>query len=312
MNTVFPQCVVDAFQKCPNVQHVEVQTEWRSYDQPITAKLESLLPVFQSSGFAARRLSTLLLRPSCPVQDDRGLDHQNFLLRLFEALGNARNPVPHVTLGRGCVTPMAGLESAEARRLPLRNCFQYLTTLTLWVSTSFPTDSPFLVGCFAPALKKARNLMHLQVGASNTTKYEHYDTYRLELFALLQDCVFPRLVTLALTGMIASVQELLTLFKNHKNLESLSLTALDLRVYPTAMLDATAVGTKDLMSLLWNTRRLMDLTELIIEPPWRLQLHQHEWAPIDADFAGFKQRFEQFVLDRGPVDLAAFQGVTNF
>ncbi len=66
IHTSLPRFVTDAFTKCVNVRQVEVQTEWQAYEQPIDDRLESLLPIFPSSGAVARQYHHLLLRPTPP------------------------------------------------------------------------------------------------------------------------------------------------------------------------------------------------------------------------------------------------------
>ncbi|KAI4267004.1 MAG: hypothetical protein L6R38_008447 [Xanthoria sp. 2 TBL-2021] len=269
IDTSLPQCVAVAFTKCVNVQQMEVQTEWQVYHQPIDDTLESLLPRFLSSGFVARRYNPLFLRPSLPMQESPS--HEQLLSQLFEST----NRVTQFKLGKGFVIPMDGLDSAKSP------CFQHLTNLTLWTSTSFPATAPFLVDCLAPALRNARKLKHLQLGACNSTKYEHRNTYRLRLFPLLQGCVWPDLVTLKLTGIAASVKEFLTLFKSHKGLTSLFLTSMDIIVddpRASGREEYVAKMNRDLVHLVWNMRRLMSLTEFSIEPPFRMHTDVYEWG----------------------------------
>ncbi|KAI4229964.1 MAG: hypothetical protein L6R36_000473 [Xanthoria steineri] len=267
VDTILPQCVVVAFAKCVNVQQMEVQTEWQVYYQPLDHNLESLVPRFLSAGFVARHCNPLFLRPSHPMEGSPG--HKQLLLQLFEST----NRVTQLKLGKGFVIPMDGLDTAKSP------CFQHLTNLTLWISTSFPT-APFLVDCLAPALRNARKLKHLHLGASNTTKYDYRSTYRLWIFPLLQGCVWPNLVTLGLTGMGGSVKEFSTFFKNHKGLTSLFLTSINILVddpLTSGPEERHTQAAEELNHLAWNIR-LMSLTEFTIEPPFRMQFDEDEWG----------------------------------
>ncbi|KAL8776836.1 MAG: hypothetical protein Q9213_008116 [Squamulea squamosa] len=296
INKSLPRCVADVFRKCVNIQHVEVQTEWQPHVQPINDRLESILPHFPSSGRVARYYPRLLLRPSHPVRG--GVVHQQFLLQLFDTLAGYAHQVRHVTLGKGFVIPMEGLHTVGAPGLPghVADSFGRLTTLTLWLPSFSIPEALSVVDYLGPALKNARNLKHLQVGASNITKYEHFDTYRLSIFPLFKDCVLPDLVTLGLDGMVGSAKELLTFFEGHKRLKSLSLTSIDLRVHaPYAGENTAAQISEDLMYLFSNIRCIMSLTKFSIEPPFRTQTNEHEWGPIE-DFVGFKSMWEKLVL----------------
>ncbi|KAL8774790.1 MAG: hypothetical protein Q9209_000729 [Squamulea sp. 1 TL-2023] len=299
ISTSLLRYMADIFMKCVNMQHVEVQTEWQPYVQRINDRLESILPRFPSSGRVARYYPQLLLRPSHPVRGD--VSHRQFLLQLFNMLVGYVQKVRHVKLGKGFIIPMKGLGTVGAPGLPdhVAECFGRLTTLTLWLPSSPFPGALLLVDYLVPALKNARNLKHLRVGASNITKYGHFYTYRLGLFPLFHGCVFPDLVALGLTGMVGSVEEFSTLFERHKRLKSLSLTSMDLRVYaPYAGGNTAAQTSEDSMRLFSNIRCLMSLTKFSIEPPFRTQTDEHEWGPIE-DFVGFKSMWEKLVLHSG-------------
>ncbi|KAL8903931.1 MAG: hypothetical protein Q9171_007225 [Xanthocarpia ochracea] len=297
IDTLLPRCVTDAFTECVNVRQVEVQTEWQAYQQPIDDNLESLLPIFPSSGAAARHYHPLLLRPNPPVQDD--FSHRQFLLRLFDAIGCANNQVTHIKFGKGFIAPMSGLETVDTLPHNIANSFQHLTSLTLWMSTYRLGSAHFLADCLGPALRNVANLKHLEIGACNTTKYEHIDMYRLRLFPLLQGCVWPELRTLVLKGMVGSVKEFLTLFKSHKDLRSLCLSSITIRVGsqpPSTCKDGRAMISEDLMHLFWNMGRLMSLTELSIKFPFKTQTDKTEWGPSVREFLAFKRVWENFIL----------------
>ncbi|KAL8670764.1 MAG: hypothetical protein Q9168_004706 [Polycauliona sp. 1 TL-2023] len=291
IGTSLPLCMSVAFTKCVNVQRLEVQTEWLAYDRPLDDTLESILPRFSSSGALARRYNPLLLLPVPRPQASTG--HQQVISQLLEKV----KQVDHLKLGKGFVMLMNQLDTVTLLR------FQHLTSLTLWIPTKLPSDEPSLVNRLTPLLRAAHNLRQLHVGANNTTKYEHADTWRRPLLPLLQGCVWPRLVSLKLTGIVATARELLTLLKNHKDLESLSLTSMDIRVQCAHGMGSEVITTRiseDLVHLFWNTRRLMNLTSLSLEPPFRTQIN--ESMSIIEDFGDFKEKWEAFVLDPGPLD----------
>lgn len=265
VDTTLPQCVAVAFAKCVNVQQMEVQTEWQVYHQPIDDTLGSLLPRFLSSGSVARHYQPLFLRPSHPMQGSPG--HKRLLLQLF----GSTNRVTQLKLGKGFVIPMGGLDTAKSP------CFQHLTNLTLWICTSFSTTVPFLVNRLAPALRNAHKLKHLQLGASNCTKYAYRSTYRLRLFPLLQGCAWPDLVSLKLAGMGGSVKEFSTFFKSHKGLTSLSLASINIVVDDslTSGSEGRRAQAAEESKRFAGTMHLMSLTEFAIEPPFRMQFNEH-------------------------------------
>lgn len=287
------RCVAMALSKCFNVQELEVQTEWLPYDRPVDTTLESLLPRFSSSGIVARHHNPLLLRPMPPKEDDHS--HRQFLLQLFEAVGK----VTTFKVGKGAVTLSDQLDTLE----PLG--FQHLANLIVWIPAMFSPDVPIPVNRLTLALQNARTLKRLNIGCSNTTSFEHVDMFRLRLLPLLQGCLWPQLVSLRLYGMVASARDLSSLFEGHKGIKSLSLGSMDLCV-PSPLADGVEVCeakiSRDLAHLFWNMRRLMNLTEFSLEPPFRAQISRLLWRPIGEDFAGFKAKWEGFVLDRGPLN----------
>ena len=305
IDTSLPRCMTDAFTKCVNVREVEVQTEWQAYEQPIDDRLESLSPIFPSSGAVARHYHPLLLRPTRPVQGD--FSHKQFLLRLFEKIGCAQNQIVHIKLGKGFIIPMDGLDIVDTLPRNIANSFLHLTSLTLWMSTYPLRTARYLADCVEAALKNVPKLKHLAIGAYNTTKYEHMDMYRLRLFPLFQGCVWPELRTLALTGMVGSGKEFLSLFKSHRGLRSLCLSSITIRVdshSPCTSKDGTASISKDLMHLFRNMGRLMkNLTELSIEFPFKTQSDKKEWGPPARDFLAFKSMWEYFILHPDLLDL---------
>ncbi|KAL8862830.1 MAG: hypothetical protein Q9178_000772 [Gyalolechia marmorata] len=306
IDTSLPRCVTDAFMKCVNVQQVEVQTEWQAYEQPIDDRLESLLPIFPSSGAVARHYRPLLLRPIRPVHGDPS--HKQFLLRLFDKIGCAQNQIVRIKLGKGFIIPMDGLDTVDTLPRNVANSFQHLASLTLWMSTYHFKTARYLVDWLGPALKNVPKLKHLEIGACNSTKYKSIDLYRLRLIPLLQGCVWPELRTLALTGMVGSVKEFLALFKSHKGLRSLCLSSITIRVdshSPCTSKDGTASISKDLMHLFRNMGRLMNnLCELSIEFPFKTESDmKEEWGPPAKDFLGFKSMWEYFILHPDLMDL---------
>ncbi|KAL8995106.1 MAG: hypothetical protein Q9169_005089 [Polycauliona sp. 2 TL-2023] len=293
IDTSLPRCMTIAFNKCVNIQQLEVQTEWLPYDQPLNSTLESLLPRFASSGRVARQFNPLLLRPVPLVQDNGSRKH--ILFHLLEAV----NRVNHLKLGKGFIMLADQLTSIKLL------CFQHLTSLTLWIPTKLPTDVPILVSRLTPVLRATLNLKHLHVAASNMTRFEYADHYRHPLFPLLQGCVWPRLSSLELEGMVASTRDLLTLLKRHKHVKYLSLISMDIRSdYPHTIgyETSTAQISEDLVHLFWNMRRLMSLKVLSLGPSFRIQAGETRWRPIAEDFAAFKKKWEAFVLDHGPLD----------
>ncbi|KAL8654875.1 MAG: hypothetical protein Q9226_003265 [Calogaya cf. arnoldii] len=270
---ILPQCVAVAFTNCVNVQHVEVQTEWQAYDRPIDDTLMSLLPCFSSSGSVARHYNPLLLRPSLPTRDSPC--QEQFLLQLLESASQ----ITKLKVGKGFIGPRHGLEIVGRALF-----FQHLTNLDLWTSSANPP--PFFVDYLASALQNARNLQRLHIGACNTSRFEHYDMNRLGIFPLLQDCIWPRLVTLRLTGVVASGEDFLTLFKSHKGLKSLTLTSIDLRLYLDPAIVDKELHSKveeTMTALSWNMRRLMSLTEISFETGFRVQIGEYTWVPVDIE-----------------------------
>ncbi|KAL8896500.1 MAG: hypothetical protein Q9192_003063 [Flavoplaca navasiana] len=287
------RCVARALSKCVKVQELEVQTEWLPYDRPVDATLESLLPRFSSSGIVARHHNPLLLRPMPPKEDD--CSHRRFLLQLFEAVDKVTN----LKLGKGAVTLPDQLDALE----PLG--FKHLANLTLWIPGTFSPNLSTPVNRLTPALQNARTLKQLNVGCSNTTSFEHVNMFRLRLLPLLQGCLWPQLVSLKLSGMVASASDLSSLFEGHKGIKSLSMGSMDLCV-PSPPTDGVEVCeakiSRDVAHLFWNMRRLMNLAELSLEPPFRAQISRFAWRPIGEDFAGFKAKWEGFVLHHDPLN----------
>ncbi|KAL8872716.1 MAG: hypothetical protein Q9198_007161 [Flavoplaca austrocitrina] len=287
------RCVAMALSKCVKVQELEVQTEWLPYDRPVGATLESLLPRFSSSGMVARHHNPLLLRPMPPKEDE--LSHWRFLLQLF----NAVDKVTTLKLGKGVVTVQDQLDTLE----PLG--FQHLANLTVWIPATFSPDVPIPVNHLTLALQNARTLKQLNIGCSNTTSFEHVDMFRLRLLPLLQSCFWPQLDSLKLYGMVASARDLSSMLEGHKGIKSLSLGSMDLCV-PSPPTDGVEVCeakiSRDLAHLFWNMRRLMNLARLSLEPPFRAQTSRLSWRPIDEDFAGFKAKWEGFVLHHSPLN----------
>lgn len=295
IDSTFPQNVAAAFKRCPNVQQVEVQTAWEPCNGPVGDSMESLLPVYPSSGYSARCWRPLFLRPSYPVHG--GLDHTLSLLWLLDALSH-RPQVSHLSFGRGGIQHLddnaalsypddmvaSGLRTVAALS-------QNLTHLNLWITIQFRLTPALSESSLTAALQNARHLKCLQFGACGSAAYEHHHLCRLSLLPLFKDCVFPDLIALELSGMIAFVDEYLMFFRNLRALSSLTLSSIDLQARLGIPIPTTINRFHE------GIRSSLNLTAYSIVSPWNVHTAGVSWRPFfGTEGMKLKVAYERYVL----------------
>ncbi|KAL8684164.1 MAG: hypothetical protein Q9224_006556 [Gallowayella concinna] len=263
----WPNC----FQKCRNIQRLEVQTEWQAYSRNISHKTKSLLPVYPSSGFVARHWDPVFLRPMIPARCR--WDSEPFLSLVFTTLSAAQKPVPDVVIGKGCVIRFCKVSdhSGESMARSILTVFEHLTSLTFWmnIEKDLPQENR-AVNYIAPALKSACKLRYLRLGAIHTSSYADRDMDHFNLLPLLQDCVWPDLVTLELFGTTAPADTYLKLLRHQKSLKSFTLGSSLVKWG----FDSKAIAFNRFVEEIGSS---LDLTAFSIESLWKPRSASDAW-----------------------------------
>ncbi|KAI4097999.1 MAG: hypothetical protein L6R37_006748 [Teloschistes peruensis] len=220
------QYLVRCFQACPKLSMVEVQTAWKPHDQPTNNTVESLFPVYRSSGKISRSWYLLWLRPVFPRASE---ELHPLLLEIFSALTLANKPLSHLGIGR-CylMSKISTFDRRIANDVMQHDIFRNLTNLHFDISVVEPL-SIFCRPCyFKKTLMTATNLEHLRFGATNEAQNCSNYTMRYNFHPFLESCIFPKLQSLSLEGLVAKVDNFLEFIQNQKELKSLQLKAIDL------------------------------------------------------------------------------------
>ncbi|KAL8703450.1 MAG: hypothetical protein Q9201_003355 [Fulgogasparrea decipioides] len=285
--------ILHSLERCTKVRQAEVQTMWKHYEQPVGEDIRSLLPVYRSSGIVSRRWHPLYLRPAAPVRD--GLPWDPFLAQLCMAISNSSKHISNLIVGNGCPMPgnEVGFTERYIRNIATLHVFRNLTSLTFGIPVTHLPTTYYLLDCLGPALRAAQNLKHLRFGADNTSGYGCYDTMRLDLYPLFEDCVMPQLDSLDMYGLVAPVKDLLTFLNDQEALKSLRLTAIDLK---------ETNNSDEWLRFLAGLRSVLKIENFSIGWPIRSQLDWPNWKVHGgADEAGdewtkLKADIEQYVL----------------
>ncbi|KAL9583792.1 MAG: hypothetical protein Q9203_004925 [Teloschistes exilis] len=209
------QYLVRCFQACPKLSMVEVQMAWTPHEQPTNNTVESLFPVYRSSGKRSRSWHPLWLRPVPPRASE---ELHPLLLEIFSALILANKPLSHFGIGR-CypVSKISTFDRRIANDVMQHGIFRNLTNLHFDISVYFKKT-----------LMTATNLEHLRFGATNEAQNRSKDTMRYNFHSFLESCIFPKLQSLSLEGLVAKFDNFLEFIQNQKELKSLQLKAIDL------------------------------------------------------------------------------------
>ncbi|KAL8810258.1 MAG: hypothetical protein Q9223_007795 [Gallowayella weberi] len=288
------------FWKCPNIQRLEVQTEWQAYPQQISHKIKSLLPVYLSSGYVARHWNPVFLRPEIPAR--YGWDSGPFLWDLFTTLSNAHKPIRNVIIGKGCEIRFRKFSHDGLQRIArsILTVFEHLTSLAFWFNIEAFGNEESSVKYIGPALNSARNLRYLRLGANRPTHYSYAELARSNLLPLLKDCVWPELVELELFSMTASADSYLKLLRDQKSLKSLTLGSIDLQEDPSGL-----NSTANVKRFVEGLRSSLNLTAFSIKSPWTTRSASDVWEGFSAAGGNeTRMELERYVVHGGTAPFA--------
>ncbi|KAL8733280.1 MAG: hypothetical protein Q9181_003656 [Wetmoreana brouardii] len=291
--------ILQSLERCTKLQQAEIQTSWKHYEQPVRSDIQSLLPVYRSSGIVSRRWHPLYLRPAAPVRD--GLPWDPFLAQLCVATSNSSKRISNLIVGNGCSMPGNEVTFAERslRNIDTMNVFSTLTSLTFSVSVTHLQTTYYLLDCLCPALRAAQNLKYLRFGADNASGYGCYNTMRFDLYPFFEHCVMPQLVSLDMYGLVAPIKDLFTFLSDQKALKSLRLTAIDLK---------ETNDSDEWLRFLAGLRSLLKIEIFSIGWPIRSQLDWQNWeyhGGVDEsgdEWTKLKADIEQYVLTKTDIN----------
>ncbi|KAL8931753.1 MAG: hypothetical protein Q9211_006753 [Gyalolechia sp. 1 TL-2023] len=301
-----PFYLVSELRNCSNIRRVEVRASWDFHYPPLDDRLESLLPRYPSSGFVGRHWHPLYLRPKNPSQSTL---HQRVVAEdIFNAVRVSGKHISHISFGDGCTIGPEMHKYSQSMLIEMPIIFQPLTSLSLDIAVDLPPPSLYMTNCLSQALHTAQNLTHLTFRAKNYSAWRHKDGMRWWIYYIFHDCIFPKLTDLRLTGMAASAEEFLIIFRNQPLLQALHLESIDLLV----QLQVTQEGWRYLLEHL----RQVSLKEFSVTWPLRISKNvsngwfgcpeiceTHQWSWV-------KDTIERYVLHGDvPLVLGQFGGM---